>query len=92
MKKMSDARLLELQENRDQIRRQIYAMYGMSYEEDIADAVDEIDRLRGVLADIAYNTSGSVPLGSWPINHYRDQMHRAVGLAARAFEAGDGDD
>ena len=83
---MSDARLLELQAERDRIKRQPYSDWGFSYEEDIANAVDEIDRLRSVLRDIAYNTSSSVPPGSWPVDHYRDQMYRAVGAAARAIE------
>lgn len=83
---MSDARLLELQAERDRIKRQPYSDWGFSYEEDIANAVDEIDRLRTVLREIAFNTSSSVPLGLWPIGHYRDQMHRAIGLAARAIE------
>lgn len=86
IKPMSDARLLELQAERDRIVRQPYSDWGFSYEEDIANAVNEIDRLRSVLRDIAYNTSSSVPLGVWPVDHYRDQMHRAVGMAARAIE------
>lgn len=65
---MSDARLLELQEMRTSIRRQIYAMYGSSYEEDIADAVDEIDRLRA-------ENAKPRPLG--PVDHLAVQTSYA---------------
>jgi hypothetical protein len=47
----------------------------------------ENKRLRDVLSDVAYNTSSSVPLGQWPVDHYRDMMHRCVGIAARSLEA-----
>lgn len=47
----------------------------------------ENKRLREALSDVAYNTSSSVPLGQWPVDHYRDMMHRCVGIAARSLEA-----
>lgn len=53
--------------------------------EALSEACTEIERLVDVLRDIAYNTSSSVPLEAWPVDHYRGQMHRAIGLAARAL-------
>ena len=50
----------------------------------------ENKRLREALSDVAYNTSSSVPLGQWPVDHYRDMMHRCVGIAARIVEEVEG--
>lgn len=49
------------------------------------EAVMEIGRLRGVLRDIALDTSSSVPLGANEADHYRGQMRRAITLAAQAL-------
>lgn len=50
---MTPERLTELRERRDRIRKQPYADYGHSYEEQTADAVDELDRLMAALTRIA---------------------------------------
>ncbi|MFA7267040.1 MAG: hypothetical protein WC054_12075 [Candidatus Nanopelagicales bacterium] len=52
----------------------------------INDLRKERERLRAALSDIAYNTSSSVPLEQWPVDHYRDMMNRCIGIAARALE------
>jgi len=73
-------RLAELRQRRDEIRKQDYATYGLSYEEDIADIVDEIEgllaelavreaenkRLRGALRNIA-TASVAKEASSWGI-------------------------
>ena len=51
----------------------------------VAECFAEIERLTEVLRDIAYNTSSSVPPESWPVDHYRWMMNRAVSLAANAL-------
>ena len=53
---------------------------------ELLDAYEERDRLRAALSDIAYDTSSSVPLEQWPVDHYRDMMSRCIGIAARALE------
>lgn len=79
---MTKERLEELQEMAaDAIDSDIEDSYG----EALSEACSEIERLQAALRDIAYNTSSSVPLAAWPVDHYRDQMHRAIGLAARAL-------
>lgn len=50
MTRIPPERLAELRQRRDEIRKQDYATYGLSYEEDIADIVDEIE---GLLAELA---------------------------------------
>lgn len=54
--RMTKDRLAELRQLRDDIKRQPYSDWGFSYQEDIVDAVDEIDRLatteRETIADL----------------------------------------
>jgi hypothetical protein len=78
---MTKGRLEELQEMAADAIDRDDEVYG----EALSEACSEIERLVDVLSDIAYNTSSSVPLAVWPVDHYRDQMHRAIGLAARAL-------
>lgn len=67
--------------------------------DDMADAVGEIDRLRAevaargaendrlraALADIAYNTSTSIPFAAPPETYIVGQLHSCIGRAARAL-------
>jgi len=49
---MSEERLMELRKMRDDIKRQPYSDWGFSYQQDIADAVDEIDRLHARIEQV----------------------------------------
>lgn len=44
-----------------------------------------IHRLEKALADIAYNTSTSVPLGEWAEVFYGQQLRRCIGTAANTI-------
>lgn len=45
----------------------------------------EVERLRGVLRDIAYNTSTSIPFAAPPETYIVGQLHSCIGRAARAL-------
>lgn len=76
-------------ERLSEIRRVLTSAYQESEWSDINDMAHEVfaelDRLTEVLRDIAYNTSSSVPLGTWPVDHYRWMMQRAVSLASNTL-------
>lgn len=56
---------------------------------DITYLLKVLDRSREALADIAHNTSISVPLGGLPGHHHADNVRRCIGIAARALASGE---
>ena len=92
MTEMTEERLAAYRGLRDQIRE-------TGEDDEFADAVDEIDRLRAelaakeaenerlreVLRDIAYNTSTSIPFAAPPETFIVGQLHSCIGKAARAL-------
>jgi hypothetical protein len=66
---MSDAQLTYLRAERDRIKRQPYSDWGFSYEEDIANAVDEIDRLREAV-------NSAIVYANCRINGHSDSCNR----------------
>lgn len=87
---MSEERLEELR--RDVVSQVASAGGSTRHSDAYTEMLDEIDRLRAeverlreVLRDIAYNTSTSIPFAAPPETYIVGQLHSCIGRSARAL-------